>query len=63
MNRTPQEIARMIADDLFANGAGELAERLVLTVDGPPKRNLGGWSKAAVITRITSLLLGEQAPK
>jgi hypothetical protein len=57
MNRRRQrDQAEQIARDLFTNGQGERAERLVLTVDGPPAKNLGGWSEAAVIERIEQML-------
>jgi hypothetical protein len=42
-------IATKIADELFRNGSGQKADRLVL-VQGD--RDLGGWCKAAVIDRI-----------
>lgn len=50
-------LAKRIADDLFVNGMGQEAERLVLTVDGPPTRDLGGWCKAAVVDRISGILM------
>lgn len=40
-----EDQARAIARDLFTNGAGTKADRLVLTIDGPPKRDLGGWAE------------------
>lgn len=41
---TLRTIAAKIARDLFTNGSGQRAQRLVLTIDGPPVRDLGGWS-------------------
>lgn len=38
-------VATEIADALFTNGSGDRAKRLVLTIDGPPKRDLGGWTR------------------
>ena len=51
------QLAARIADRLFTNGGGEKAQRLVLTVDWPSQRNLGGWCKGAVVDQITSVLL------
>jgi hypothetical protein len=45
----PRDLPERIAEHLFTNGDGQRAERLVLTVDGPPKRDLGGWCFAAVV--------------
>jgi hypothetical protein len=50
-----QLIARFV-DDLFVNGSGQQADRLVLTVDGPPSRDLGGWCKAAIADRLREAL-------
>lgn len=49
-------LAQAIADDLFVAGDGEHADRLVLWVDAD-ERNLGGWSKRAVIDRIEQQFL------
>ena len=46
----------LIVNDLFINGGGQRADRLVLTDDGPPTRDLGGWSRAAIADRIFTLL-------
>ena len=46
---TTRQLAERIAEALFTNGAGQQAERLVLTIDGPPKRYLGGWSMGPAI--------------
>jgi hypothetical protein len=54
--RRRRDQAEQIARDLFTNGQGERAERLVLTVDGPPAENLGGWSETAMIERIEQTL-------
>ncbi len=53
---SPQKIAEQIADDLFVNGAGERAQRLVLTVDSPKKLDLGGWSYLCLVDRIADIL-------
>ncbi len=44
-----QKIAQAV-DELFRNNMGEIADRLVLTVDVPggKNRDLGGWNRAAV---------------
>jgi len=41
------KLAEKIADQLFSNGAGQKAERLVLELPG--KRDGGGWCKQAVV--------------
>ena len=61
---TEQELrtlAEKIARCLFTNGAREQATRLVLTDDGPPIRDLGGWSRVAVIEQIYDVLRRELA--
>jgi hypothetical protein len=45
-------LVQQIVDDLFTNGSGQRADRLVLTIDGPPTRNLGGWCREAIRDRI-----------
>jgi len=55
-----ERLAEQIADDLFVNGNDERAERLVLTVDGPPRRELGGWCRGVVVDRIATWLRQEQ---
>jgi hypothetical protein len=52
--RLVQEIAETIVDDLFINGQGEEAQRLVLM--NRDERPLGGWSRAAVTERIARTL-------
>jgi hypothetical protein len=42
-------------DGLFTNGSGQKADRLVLTVDLKPPRDLGGWCRGAVVDRILTL--------
>lgn len=37
-----------IVEYFFTNGSGQKADRLVLTVDSVPKRDLGGWCRAAI---------------
>lgn len=53
---TLEQLAREIASDLFVNGHGERCQRLVMTIDGPPARNLGGWSESAVAFRVERML-------
>ena len=54
---TSEEIAVLamkIVDDLFVNGQGKQASRLVLvTAEG---RDLGGWCRQAAVDRITEVL-------
>ena len=50
------ELAEQIADELFTTGDGKRADRLVLTLDGPPRRDLGGWSRRAVLDRLAAIL-------
>ncbi len=49
-------LAKLMARDLFTNGQNERATRLVLTVDGNPPRDLGGWNEAAVADRLLKQL-------
>lgn len=52
--RWVNHITNEVVEILFVNGAGEEAERLVLTAkDG---RDLGGYSKAAVIDHLLRIL-------
>lgn len=54
---TDQQIKRLaeaIAADLFTNGSGDHADRLVM-IDGAG-RNLGGWSERAMANRIAKML-------
>lgn len=51
-----QTVARRIANDLFKNGAGERAGRLVL--EAPYSRgHLGGWSESGARDQIYRTLL------
>lgn len=52
--------AERIAHNLFVNGAGQLATRLVMVDEsGDEPRDLGGWCEEAVADKIESVL--EQA--
>jgi hypothetical protein len=51
--------AKRIAHDLFTNGQGHHADRLVLTVDGPPTQNLGGLAERVVSDRIADGLIAD----
>jgi hypothetical protein len=56
-NASPNRaLAEKIAQRLFVNGCQETAQRLVLTVDTPISRDLGGWSISAAIDHITKVL-------
>lgn len=57
---TPAELAAEIAKRLFTNGAGDHAQRLVLTIDGngaTKGRDLDGWSESAAADQIERLLV------
>jgi len=53
---TAEKLAAQIVDDIFRNGSQETADRLVLTVDTPVPRDLGGWSKRALRDRVAKIL-------
>lgn len=53
--QTKRELAMKIARDLFTNGIGQIAKRLVMESD--TKSDLGGWCESAVEDRIFSALL------
>jgi hypothetical protein len=54
--RPAAEIARELVAELMRNGAGEKADRLVLTVDDSTPRDLGGWCAGAIEDRITAAI-------
>jgi hypothetical protein len=56
---TLRETATKIAEALFVNGAGQRARRLVLTIDGPPKQDIGGWGYEPAIDMIMRVLEGQ----
>lgn len=51
-----RELAEGIAADMFVNGVGETAERLVLWRDSD-QRDLGGLCLAAVVERINAAIV------
>jgi len=53
-----EDAAREIVAELFRNGAGEEAERLVL--EGASTRDLGGWNREAVRTLVVRVLEGAE---
>lgn len=60
------DVARLIeqiVDDLFVNGAGDRADRLVLTVDGPPSCDLGGWCRGALRDRLVAALQARETDR
>lgn len=63
LNHMPKRIAELfakqIADDLFINGIGDKATHLILSNESD--KDLGGWCKDAVISRIIKHLIGEYA--
>lgn len=50
-------LAEQIARALFTNGSGDVAQRLVLTIDKPLHRDLGGWCEGAVVDKIEAAIL------
>ncbi len=52
------KLAEDIAADLFTNGSGDKADRLVSMQEpsGGTPRNLGGWCEAAVRDRVYDLI-------
>jgi len=50
-----RRLAEAVAERLFTNGSGEVADRLVLTVD-KPRRDLGGWSRRPAVDQIEEVL-------
>lgn len=58
-----EALAKRLARDLFTNGSQERAQRLVLTVDHPKQRDLGGWGESAAAYRIFTLLSKELGTK
>ena len=51
-------IGEKVADELFHNGSGEEADRLVLWDKNG--RNLGGWCWGAVRDRVAGIVSGER---
>ena len=47
-----RDLAERIARRLFTNGSAERAQRLVLTIDSPVSRNLGGLGERAAVDQI-----------
>lgn len=54
IDRRIRALAKRVARDLFRNGAGEHAARLVLTSEDG--RELGGWCRKAVEDRLATAL-------
>lgn len=52
-----RDLAKRIVTALFTNGRGETADRLVLTQDLLPPRNLGGWGRLPTIALVEAILL------
>ncbi len=60
MKTAHARILEAVVADLFVNGFGEQADRLVLTQDGQPPRDLGGWGKQAVRNKVLRALLANE---
>lgn len=58
-----RQLAERIARRLFTNGSAERAQRLVLTIDTPVERNLGGWSERAAADQIELILSSSETPE
>lgn len=56
-DQTAKLLAEAIVEDLFINGFGQEAQRLIC-VDGNEK-DLGGWCRAAAQSRIEKILSGK----
>ena len=54
-NKELIKLAELIADNLFTDGTGEKAERLVMRSD-TKNRYGGGWSKAGAVNQIFKTL-------
>lgn len=52
--KTAEQIAMEIATDLFTNGGGEKADRLVMIQHS--ETDIGGWSQRAVEDRVADIL-------
>lgn len=66
--RDTRKLAERIVEKMFTNGAGEKADRLVLVKDNDrdghsrePYRDLGGYSKSALVDLVTRELESEEA--
>jgi hypothetical protein len=46
--KTARDTAAAIVNELFVNGFGEEATRLILEIEGKPHNNVCGWCKGAV---------------
>lgn len=53
--KDPESIADEIVEDLFTNGIGDKAERLVLWRE-KPNLNMGGWGRPGARERIIAIL-------
>lgn len=54
--KTAKKLAKIIAEDLFTDGAGEKAKRLVMEYEGQHLKS-GGWSEGPVRGKITQYLM------
>lgn len=54
---TTQEMAERIVDTLFHDGAGRVADRLMLIVL-PSRTDYGGWSRGPAIDAVRRVLEG-----
>lgn len=60
MSQAIHELAVAVADELFRNGAGEIATRLLIELPGP--RHGGGWCYEAVVSHVEKVLSGRMQP-
>lgn len=57
-----RKFAEALARELFTNGSGDVAQRLVLSIDKPSHRDLGGWCEAVIIDKIEAALVRSSVP-
>ena len=61
--KTSERLAKMIAAELFTNGAGQIGDRLQLKIthyeggDLKVEPDAGGWCRDAVVSRVAKLLI------
>lgn len=56
---TCQHIGDLVAAFLLTNGKGQVANRLVLTVDAPQTYDIGSWDRATIQGAVVSILAAQ----
>lgn len=54
-----EHVGHLVAAYLLTNGRGQVADRLVLTVDAPQTHDIGSWDRAAIKGAVVAILAGE----